>query len=178
MLDKPPFHREKGWNIAPPGAWKLSPGNGNAEPRFSSLPASKPDWDNIRRCLWCDCKPCARLFRCDQLAVVPVNHLWRRSCFQRNAVHILNLCESIADERMTQRILFPLEPGIIGSVPYCLEETIFAVRPCARSIARRNRQPARKVVKDWHDSASGCFCFVRCDFDESRPALYVCPIEP
>src|SRR6266566_3443237 len=150
MLDKPPFHREKGWNIASPGAWKLSPGNGNAEPRFSSLPASKPDWDNIRRCLWRDCKPCPGLLWRREFAIVTENHLRRVACFQGNAIHILNLCESIADERMTQRILFPLEPGIIGSVPYCLEETILAVRPYLRSIARRNRQPAREVLKEWH----------------------------
>ena len=141
--------------------------------------ARNRDRQNVRRCFRRDREPCPRLFRRRQFAVMPKDHLRRVTRFQRNAVHVLNLCKPITDERMPQGVLFPLDLGVELRRCALLRRT----KPCcaarrARSIAWRNRQPVREIVRRSARCAAWRLCFVRCHFDEARPTFDVRPIQP
>src|SRR5262249_7698821 len=92
-------------------------------------------------------------------------------------VYVLELCKPIADERMSERVLFPFDSRLRSSVAECFEVPRLAVRPDTLVIARHYRQPAGEIVSDGHDPARRGLCFVRSHFDEVRVAFNVTPIQ-
>src|SRR5262249_5329577 len=128
-------------------------------------------------CLWRNGEPRLCLLWCRQFPVVPEDHLRGVTSFQRYAVYVLKLGKPIADERMSQCVLFPFDTRFRSSVAECLEIPRLAVRPYTLVITRHYRQPAGEIVSDGHDAARRGLCFVRGHFDEVRAAFNVAPIQ-
>ena len=108
---------------------------------------------------------------------MPEDHLRRVASFQRHSVDVLDFCESIADERMPQRVVFPRHLCLASSANHCFEEAIFAVRPDAITAARRYRQPLREIVRERDDAPRSRLCLVRGNFDESWSPFEVIPVQ-